>query len=233
MYVYRLASLGKERQREIADTPPEREEQRLIVLSEVMIRFMQGVCTHVAQQKQAAHHADGNDFTVAPMSEVTSIIDFDGASIGQMWALRNHLKHATLLATAHYPETLGTMALINTPSIFSMIWGWIQKWFDEGSRQKMFVLGNIGKDAQGQEMSKIIAPADLPRVYGGELDWTYEDEPALDEDLRQAIRRDTLPKGPIEWKDGHMIILGEPRGVMESPDALSAPSAEPRRSDGA
>lgn len=232
VYVYRFASLDKERQAEIASVSSERHAQRLIVLSEIMMRFMQGMTTHLAQEKQSKLESNGKQYTIPPMSEVTSIIDFDGASIGQMWALRNHLKQATVMASSHYPETLGTMALMNVPGFFSMIWTWIQKWFDEGSRNKMFILGSGETDENKRaQMTKIIAPEDLPCVYGGQLDWKYEDEPVLDDDERRVIERDALPDGPIEWVDGHMRVLAEGQerqgsGEVETVNGKEAQAAE-------
>lgn len=52
----------------------------------------------------------------------------------------------------------------------------------------------------GIKLREIIHAKDLPKVYGGELDWSYEDVPSLDEDGRQALGE--IPKGPIIFVDG-------------------------------
>ncbi len=36
---------------------------------------------------------------------------------------------------------------------------------------------------------------DLPKVYGGQLEWVYENAPALDEDAEQEIG--LMPEGPV------------------------------------
>jgi hypothetical protein len=43
-----------------------------------------------------------------------------------MWTLRSHLSESAKLATANYPETLSTIAIVNAPSFFPTIWGWIK-----------------------------------------------------------------------------------------------------------
>ena len=48
----------------------------------------------------------------------------------------------------------------------------------------------------------LIDTPNLPRPYGGELDWKFEDEPSLDEDTKNAIG--SMPKGPVEFVDGEV-----------------------------
>jgi hypothetical protein len=55
-----------------------------------------------------------------------SIIDLGGVTLGTMWSLRHHLQQASELATAHYPETLHTIAVVNAPAFFPTIWSWIK-----------------------------------------------------------------------------------------------------------
>ncbi len=43
-----------------------------------------------------------------------------------MWSLRRHLQQASELATAHYPETLHTIAIVNAPAFFPTVWSWIK-----------------------------------------------------------------------------------------------------------
>jgi hypothetical protein len=43
-----------------------------------------------------------------------------------MWSLRRHLQQASELATAHYPETLHTIAIVNAPAFFPVVWSWIK-----------------------------------------------------------------------------------------------------------
>lgn len=147
-----------------------------------------------------------------PIDTVTSIVDLEGFSIGQMWTLRNHLQVSMRLASAHYPETLGAIAVVNAPSFFGLIWNYvIKRALDTGTQGKIFVLGN----QPGSQLKELISPEDLPKVYGGELDWVYQNEPIFDDQIKKAIGMDQLPKGPIIWKDDKVIELS-PQSSAES-----------------
>ena len=64
--------------------------------------------------------------TPTPVSSCTTIIDLDAVSLNLLWNLRSHLQEASTLATANYPETLSTIAVVNSPSFFPTVWGWIK-----------------------------------------------------------------------------------------------------------
>ena len=80
-----------------------------------------------------------------------------------------------------------------------------QPWFDEGTRNKIFVLG---KDP-GPTLRNLIDPQDLPKPYGGELEWKYEDEPSLDAPVKEAIGE--MPRGPAVFLDGK-VVQPPPKG---------------------
>ncbi|KAL0565156.1 hypothetical protein V5O48_016874 [Marasmius crinis-equi] len=186
VYVYRLASVAP-LQGELNSIPSERRYQRIVVLYEAMIRFITPMCTHLPHQTDLPNPI--------PISSTTSIIDLENVSIGAMWGLRNHLQEASKLATANYPETLHTIAVVNSPSFFPTIWKWISGWFDEGTRRKIHVLGTD----PGPVLRDLIKPADLPAVYGGELDWKFENDPSLDNETQKLI--ESVPRGPTIFLD--------------------------------
>lgn len=171
-----------------------------------MNRLYLPLASHILEQE---HPISAEQRATEPriISEVTSIIDFDGASLSMLWMLRNHLKQASVLTSSHYPETLGTMALVNVPSSFAVIWGWLQKWFDEGTRKKIVIVS--GQQLEDGALCEIVAAQNLPRIYGGELDWRYEDEPDCDEAICRAIGHEQVPDAPSEWSDGRLIIFDE------------------------
>ena len=82
--------------------------------------------------------------------------------------------------------------------------------FDEGTQRKVHVLG---KDP-GPVLRTLIDPQNLPRPYGGELDWKFEDEPSLDADTKNAIG--SMPKGPVEFVDGQVRKPQIPLGADAS-----------------
>ncbi|KIJ60271.1 hypothetical protein HYDPIDRAFT_32394 [Hydnomerulius pinastri MD-312] len=187
LYVYRLASLNSTLRKELDAVPSERRHQRIIALYEVMTRFVLPLCDHLPHEP------------LTPVSSVTTIIDLEGVSLSGMWSLRSHLQQASTMATANYPETLNTIAIVNSPSFFPTIWNWIKGWFDEGTRNKIHVLG---KDP-GESIRALINDEDLPQVYGGKLEWVFEDEPSLDSEIQKAITE--MPKGPVIFTNGQVV----------------------------
>ncbi|KAF7296528.1 Sec14 cytosolic factor [Mycena chlorophos] len=187
IYVYRIASLDSKIQKDIHGVPPARRFQRIIVLYEYMVRFALPLCTHLPHSTQT------------PITCVMTIIDLENVSIGSMWTLRSHLAESAKLATANYPETLSTIAIVNAPSFFPTIWGWIKGWFDPGTRNKIHILGKTPKE----DLLKLIDEENLPRPYGGALDWEYKDEPVLDQDAKDMVGGQ-LPRGPHVFVDGQV-----------------------------
>jgi hypothetical protein len=41
-----------------------------------------------------------------PVTNSTNIVDISGVGLAQFWNLKSHMQDASVLATAHYPETL-------------------------------------------------------------------------------------------------------------------------------
>lgn len=80
-----------------------------------MTRFVSSLCTYLPHEIEPT-----------PITQVTTIIDLSGVSMRQMWTLRSHLQEASELANANFPETLGTTIVVNAPSFFSTVWGWIK-----------------------------------------------------------------------------------------------------------
>jgi hypothetical protein len=177
VYVYRLASLDAPLRKDLESVPSERRYQRIVALYEVMTRFVLPLCSHLAAP--------------IPVSSVTTIIDLERVSLSAMWSLRSHLQVASTMATANYPETLNTIAIVNSPSFFPTIWNWIKTWFDEGTRNKIHILG---KDP-GPTLKLLIDEKDIPQSYGGQLLWKFEDDPDLDDTIKKIIGE--MPKGPV------------------------------------
>ncbi|KAI0051084.1 CRAL/TRIO domain-containing protein [Auriscalpium vulgare] len=188
VYVYRLASLTGDMAKELNNTPIERRYQRIVALWEFMSNFTLPLCS-------ALPHAGALG---GPISSVTSIIDLGSVSLGTMWGLRHHLQQASELATAHYPETLNTIAVVNAPAFFGTVWGWIKAWFDPHTRDKVHVLGSSPR----AELLKLIDAENLPRGYGGELEFEYLDEPVLDEEAKRLVGDERVPRGPVVFRGG-------------------------------
>jgi hypothetical protein len=51
-------------------------------------------------------------------------------------------------------------------------------------------------------LRELVNVQDLPRVYGGELPWVFEDEPILDEDTKAVITYTS--RGPVVFTEGEV-----------------------------
>ncbi|CAK5270214.1 unnamed protein product [Mycena citricolor] len=181
-------------QKELNAVAPERRYQRIVVLYECMVGFILPLCS-------ALPHG-----TDTPITCVMTIIDLSQVSLGSMWSLRSHLAESSKLATANYPETFGTIAVVNAPSFFPTIWNWIKGWFDPGTRNKIHILG---KDPS-ETLLQLIDAQNLPKQYGGSLEWDFSCDPNLDEAEIALVGE--MPKGPTVFVD----VLSLDRKVARS-----------------
>jgi len=56
-------------------------------------------------------------------------------------------------------------------------------------------------------LRSLIDVKDLPKPYGGELDWEFICDPSLDEEAKMAIGE--MPKGPALFVDGAVVRPGK------------------------
>jgi hypothetical protein len=153
-----------------------------------------------------------------------NIVDIGGVSLMQFWSLRSHMQDASVLSTAHYPETLDRIfvratshiltanadlmeQIIGAPSFFPTVWSWIKRWFDPVTVSKIFILS---ASEVYPTLSSFMEPSSIPRQYGGELDFEFGDFPILDEAARTLVggiesppaegqTKPVYPKGPIRF----------------------------------
>ncbi|KAI9701968.1 MAG: hypothetical protein M1836_001312 [Candelina mexicana] len=169
-------------------TPP--KLLRLFALYENMLQFVLPLCTYLPDRPNPE----------TPISSTCNIVDISGVGLKQFWNLKSHMQDASTLATAHYPETLDRIFVIGAPSFFPTVWSWIKKWFDPVTTSKIHILG--GGDVRNTLLN-FVDPADLPKKYGGELDWEFGMTPILDPNARQAVGE--LEKGSHHWVEGPVI----------------------------
>lgn len=68
---------------------------RLFALYESLTRYVTPLCSMVPRS-----HPE------TPISQSNNIVDISGVGLKQFWNLKGHMQDASVLATAHYPETL-------------------------------------------------------------------------------------------------------------------------------
>ncbi|KAF5337482.1 hypothetical protein D9758_013604 [Tetrapyrgos nigripes] len=226
VYVYRLSSI-EPFTKEIHAVSDERRYQRIIVLYELMVRFVAPLCSYAphsdgrnlsekpsisqlstngdasaptlnetanmngttaAQQDSSSSssaHPDSHGYgTGPPITSTVSIIDLANISLSSLWSLRSHLQEASKLANANYPETLHAIVVVNVPGWWGKIWGLVKNWFDEYTRNKIHILSAEqcrSTDPQKNTIFALIDKENVPKQYGGTLEWEFEDEPKFED----------------------------------------------------
>ncbi|KAF2827583.1 CRAL/TRIO domain-containing protein [Ophiobolus disseminans] len=170
---------------------------RLFALYESLTRFVTPMCSMVPR-----NHPE------TPISQSNNIVDISGVGLKQFWNLKNHMQDASVLATAHYPETLDRIFIVGAPGFFPTVWGWVKRWFDPITVSKIFILSPANVY---QTLSQYIDHENIPKKYGGGLDFEFGSmpniEPAIDQQLKwqnphTQNGKNTLPIGPIRWEEG-------------------------------
>ncbi|GAA5862710.1 hypothetical protein JCM1840_002648 [Sporobolomyces johnsonii] len=205
VYVFKVGALSKKATDEYAKKQ-ERLQPRMIALYEHMVQFVLPFCSSIPHKHQEV-----------PISGCATIVDISNVSLMRFWQLKGHMQRASTLATANYAETLGAIYLVGAPNFFSTVWGWIGKWFDPGTVEKIFILPS---HSVLSTLTTHIDPSCIPTEFGGSLDWTYGAlSPNLDEPAKATLGFDEVPGGPVRWipKQGGLVVkgTGRPAGEVE------------------
>ncbi|KAL1998582.1 hypothetical protein VTN02DRAFT_5934 [Thermoascus thermophilus] len=182
---------------------------RLFALYENLLRFVMPLCSELPRPNPET-----------PIVTSTNIVDISGVGLKQFWNLKGHMQDASVLATAHYPETLDRIFIIGAPSFFPTVWGWIKRWFDPVTTSKIFILS---ASEVKPTLTAFMDPSSIPKQYGGDLDWEWGDMPNLDEPARELIggletppegdsKKPGFMKGPVLFKGDHVEVLGSVDG---------------------
>ncbi|KAJ5168040.1 uncharacterized protein N7482_003634 [Penicillium canariense] len=149
-----------------------------------------------------------------PISASTHIIDITGVGVTHFWKIRAYLQAASALASTYYPETLGHVFIIGASSFFITIWDIVKKWFDPPTLLKIHILSPSETTAT---LLAHIAPEDLPKQYGGTLQWEWGNMPNLDAPAmaiagglysqKENGEREYL-QGPLRVTDDAIQLLG-------------------------
>jgi len=126
-----------------------------------------------------------------PISSSCNIVDITDVCLMRFFHLRGHLGDASALATSRYPETLDSILVFGAPPYIETVFQFVSKWFDPVTRAKIQIIPH-GKDAALKRLSEFIDIDDIPKVYGGNLDWDFGDLPNLDPAIVKSYGLETL-----------------------------------------
>ncbi|CAG8405940.1 unnamed protein product [Penicillium salamii] len=199
----------------------------LFALYENLLRFVMPLCSALPRPNPET-----------PIVTSTNIVDVSGVGLKQFWNLKSHMQDASVLATAHYPETLDRIFIIGAPSFFPTVWSWIKRWFDPGTTSKIFILSAAEVEPT---LTAFMEPTSIPKQYGGELEWQWGDMPNVDDPSRELLqgieqplaegqtRKDIL-KGPVRFEGDHLQVLGTVDG-KERREVIPVPKAQTSESE--
>ncbi|KAL2267363.1 hypothetical protein VTJ83DRAFT_4640 [Remersonia thermophila] len=197
---------------------------RLFALYENLTRFTQPLCSAMNDRPHAERGT--------PVTLSTNIVDVSHVSLRMFWNLKGHMQTASTLATAHYPETLDRIFVIGAPYFFGTVWGWIKRWFDPVTVSKIFILQ---PHEVKSTLEAFIEPRNIPKAYGGELDFDFFDRPNLDPKIKEAVSWENgyadFPAGPAYWvpdEDGKRMVcfaVGSKGGKERRERVCTVPAA--------
>ncbi|KAJ5832055.1 hypothetical protein N7474_000366 [Penicillium riverlandense] len=181
----------------------------LFALYENLLNFVMPLCSALPRPNPET-----------PIVTSTNIVDVSGVGLKQFWNLKGHMQDASVLATAHYPETLDRIFIIGAPAFFPTVWGWIKRWFDPVTTSKIFILS---ASEVKPTLTSFMEPSSIPKSYGGELDWQWGEAPNLDEPARELLQgieqplaegqtRKGILKGAMVFKGDKIEVLGTEDG---------------------
>ena len=147
-----------------------------------------------------------------PISASCNIVDISGVSIMQFFGLRGHLGDASALATARYPETLDSILIVGAPPYMDTVFSFISQFFDAQTRAKIKILGSATDPAATLAgLREHIHDADIPKAYGGGLDWEFGGRANIDPDIKRAFGLED----DFEWPEGPVAVDVE-RGEIQA-----------------
>lgn len=199
---------------------------RLFALYENLTRFNMPFCSQLKDREMPE----------VPITMCNNVVDISGVGLKQFWNLKTHMQAASTLATAHYPETLDRIFIIGAPMFFNTVWGWIKRWFDPITVSKIFVLS---PNEVKPTLESFIDPKNIPKKYGGELDFNFGDLPVPDPAWEGIVSWEngytSFPGGPLLWEeidDGHRmacVALGTKDGKKMHERVCTVPKVWPAR----
>ena len=147
-----------------------------------------------------------------PVISGTTIVDISGVSIRQWWQLKDHINEASKLHAKYSPDTLDQSFVVGAPPFLPWLVGAVQKWFSPSMMDVTFLQNSEIK----KKLLEYVDADDLPKRFGGNLDWDYGKDPVLDDEVRAILEKDGRKgwlDGPCVLKDGVRVAVGTVNSV--------------------
>ncbi len=115
----------------------------------------------------------------------------------------------------------GWKQIIGAPAFFPTVWGWIKRWFDPITTSKIFILSNHDLLPT---LESFIDPANIPKKYGGQLDYTCGDNPVLDPAMAKVLTFEEICTISTQYPATATEINGHAEPVLVRKELLTAPT---------
>ncbi|KAF2005649.1 CRAL/TRIO domain-containing protein [Amniculicola lignicola CBS 123094] len=171
-------------------------------LLEYFKRFTIPICNAVPNRPDAQK----------PVVSGTSIVDISGVSIRQWWQLKDHINEASKLHAKYSPDTLDQSFVVGAPPFLPWLVGAVQKWFSPSMMDVTFLQNSDIK----KKLLEYVDADDLPKRFGGNLDWDYGKDPVPDDEVTAILEKDGRKgwvDGPCVLEDGVRVPVGTVNGV--------------------
>lgn len=126
--------------------------------------FLRWVCAYHERQEAVMRHISAK--TGRSRHMMTCVIDMKGMSMTHLSSATLQVLRARLrLEQDNYPEVARRVFMINTPTVFSTVWGVVKHFLDAGTLEKIHIMGSNYLPT----LRKYIDDAVIPASLGGGL----------------------------------------------------------------
>ncbi|KAJ7288353.1 CRAL-TRIO domain-containing protein [Mycena rebaudengoi] len=127
---------------------PERHWKTVLVNAECLSREVLPACSRLASR---------------PISTVLVIVDLKGFSLSKFWQMKALARSSFQISQDYFPETMGSLAIVNAPSSFTFIWSMIKPWLAKETAEKVDIYGSNYKEV----LLELVDVDSLPSTLGG------------------------------------------------------------------
>lgn len=112
------------------------------------------------------------------------IEDLQGLGMGHL-NMMYVIQQFTAIDSVNYPELLRKVFVLNVPPVFGMVWNGVKYIWSSGQTDRMKFISSGSSDLT-KELTTVIHPDNLPKIYGGNLDYSPPARSSYDDIIAQV-----------------------------------------------
>jgi len=129
------------------------------------------------------------EFGYKELVQAVVIEDLSGLGMGHL-SMMYVIQQFSAIDGVNYPELLRKVFVLNVPPVFGMVWNGVKYIWSSGQHERMKFISS-GSSDMTKELTKAIHPDLLPKIYGGNLDYSPPAKCSYEEIIAEAK---SLPK---------------------------------------